>query len=270
MRVLWIFTLLLLCSAPNALASGEDGAAIATRFDEANTLMERADATLGEDPDLARSLYSQSAALYRSCIEEGGIDNADLHANLGNAELRAGNVGLAIVSYRRAERLDPTNEIARAGLAAARSRVSVLVNPDPPRFAIDAVFLWRHWVPRTLVFGVGVAAWVGLWLLLGTRLVGRRSVPAGWVVACGAVALLALGGQYAEQRTLYAGDNAVVTALEITGRNGPNAVAYEPTFADPLVDGVECVLLAARDGWRRVRLRDGRTTWLPADALETI
>ncbi len=254
-------------------ASAADGAVdptIAQRFDEANALMERADETLPEDPDLARSLYEQSAALYRSCVEDGGIDNADLHANLGNAELRSGNIGLAVVSYRRAERLDPTNPGARAGLKAARSQIPVRVDPDAPRFAIDALFIWRRWIPRQVVFGAGVLAWLGLWALLGARIAGVWKAPAGWIVACGAVALLTIGGQYAEQRTLYSVNNAVVTALEITGRNGPNAAAYEPTFADPLVAGVECVLLESREGWRHVRLKDGRTTWVPADALETI
>lgn len=268
MRLLLPVLAILLALATPAMGAVDP--TIAQRFGEATALMERADETLPEDPDLARSLYEQSAALYRSCVEDGGIDNADLHANLGNAELRAGNVGLAVVSYRRAERLDPTNPIARAGLRAARAQVPVIVNPDAPRFAIDALFIWRRWIPRSAVFGAGVLAWLGLWALLGARVAGVWKAPAGWIVACGAVALLTLGGQYAEQRTLYSGNNAVVTALAIDGRNGPNAAAYEPTFADPLVSGVECVLLESREGWRHVRLKDGRTTWLPADALETI
>jgi tetratricopeptide (TPR) repeat protein len=253
-----------------AMASPSNEAAIQELFDQANTIVERADALLDEDPELAKSLYGQGAALYRACIEQGGIDNANLHANLGNAEYRAGNNGLAIVSYRRAERLDPTNAIARAGLVAARSNVSVLVDPDPKGFAIDAVFIWRKWVPRSAVFGAGVIAWLGLWGALGLRAMGLWRMPTGWVVAFSAVALVTLGGQYAEQRLLYHGQNLVVTAPEIVGHNGPNPDAYQPSFADPLVSGVECVLLEERDGWRRVRLNDGRTTWLPADALETI
>lgn len=270
MKRLLVFFLLALSLAPAMAHAGPVGDDIVAMFNEANAIYERADETLAEDPQLARAYYAQSAALYRACIEQGGIDNADLHANLGNAELRAGNVGLAIVSYRRAERLDPTNPIARAGLAAARSQVGVVVDPDAPRFAIDALFLWRQWVPRWLVFGVGALAWVGLWWALGVRSFGLRRVPAGVIASLGAVALLTIGGQYAEQRTLYHGRNAVVIAPEILGRNGPNTVAYQPTFADPLVAGVECVVLEERNGWRHVRLNDGQTTWLPADAIETI
>jgi len=258
--------MLLLVWAPVGAIAAPTDDGIRSMFDGANALIERADVAQADDPRLAASLSAQAAALYRACIERGGIDNADLHADLGNAELRAGNVGLAIVSYRRAERLDPTNPIARAGLASARSGVRVLVEPDAPRFAVDA----RRWVPRSIVFGAGLLAWLGLWGMLGLRAVGITRVPAGWITACAAAALVTLGGQYAEQRTLYHGRHAVVTAPEIVGRNGPNPIAYQPTFADPLVAGVECVLLETRDGWRRVRLRDGRTTWLPGDALETI
>jgi len=267
----WILLILMaLVTTPAVALAGEAPDAIAGMFDEANGLVERADATLATDPKLARSLYAQGAALYRSCIEQGGIDNADLHADLGNAEYRAGNIGLAIVSYRRAERLDPTNPVARAGLNAARSQVGVVVNPDGPRFAIDALFVWRKWVPRSVVFGVGVLAWLGLWGAIGLRTLGLARAPMGLIIACAALALLTLGGQYAEQRTLYNGYNVVVTAPEVVGHNGPNPVAYQPTFAEPLVAGVECAAFEERDGWRHVRLNDGRTTWLPDDAIETI
>jgi len=265
-----LILMLLLVLAPSLADASPDERAIRTMFDDATALIDRADAVFAEDPGMSASLSAQAAALYRSCIERGGIDNADLHANLGNAELRAGNVGLAIVSYRRAERLDPTNPIARAGLRTARSNVIVIVNPDAPRFAIDALFVWRRWVPRSLVFGVGLLAWLGLWGTLGFRAARVWRAPGGLIAACAGLALLTLGGQYAEQRTLYHGKNAVVTADEIIGRNGPSTAAYRASFADPLVGGVECVLLEERDGWRRVRLNDGRTTWLPAAALETI
>ena len=268
-RVIPVLMLLLAWSPGGAFAAAPADD-IPAMFDNANALIDRADTTPAEDPTLAASLSAQAAALYRACIERGGIDNADLHADLGNAELRAGNVGLAIVSYRRAERLDPTNPIARAGLNAARKRVSVVVSPDAPKFAIDALFIWRKWVPRSVVFGVGLLAWLGLWGTLGLRAMGFFRVPTGWIAASAAAAIVTLGGQYAEQRTLYNGRNAVVTAPEIVGRNGPNPSAYGASFADPLVAGVECVLLENRDGWNRVRLNDGRTTWLPADALETI
>jgi hypothetical protein len=270
MRLLLLLLVMMSPMTSSVSLASLDGASVQAMFDEANALIERADETMLDDPMLSRSLSGQSAALYRACIEQGGIDNANLHSNLGNAEFRAGNIGLAIVSYRRAERLDPTNPVARAGLVAARSRVGALINPDPPTFAVDAVFVWRKWIPRSAVFGAGVIAWLGLWSLLGLRVTGLCRAPAGWMIGLLAVALLTLGGQYAEQRLLYHDDNAVVIALEIVGRNGPNPVAYQPTFADPLVSGVECVLLEERDGWNQVRLKDGRTTWLPADALETI
>lgn len=268
-RVMLLAVLIIRFVAAPAVAS-VDAETVLQRFDEANALIDQADGVIADDPALARSLAAQAAALYRSCVEDGGIDNADLHANLGNAEFRAGNVGLAIVSFRRAERLDPGNPIARAGLRAARSKVSVLVEPDAGRFAIDALFLWRRWVPRPVVFGAGLVAWLGLWVALGARGAGFWRAPTGLIMGCAALALVSLGGQLAEQLTLYHGNNAVVTAPEVVGRNGPNSAAYQPSFADPLVAGVECVVLEQREGWRKVRLKDGRTTWLPDAALETI
>jgi len=261
--------LLLIFSSPAARGQMESGE-IRGLFERANELMRLADVTLGEDPALAESLYAQSAALYRACIQRGKIDNADLHANLGNAELRAGNTGLAIASYRRAERLDPGNPIARAGLREARSMVTVAVAPEPPSMVIDALFVWRRWAPRSVVFGLGLCAWLGLWGLLALRTGGVAHVGAGWIIACAVAAAIALGGQYAEQRVLYSGDHAVVTAPEVIGRNGPHPVAYQPSFAEAIVEGVECSVLERRDGWARVRLKDGRTTWLDADALEVI
>lgn len=64
--------------------------------------------------------------------------------------------------------------------------------------------------------------------------------------------------------------SAVVIAPEVIGRNGPDAGAYEATFSAPIQAGVEATILETRSEWVRVRLADGRTTWLPTDAVEVV
>ena len=52
---------------------------------------------------------------------DDGVDNGKLYYNLGNAQLQIGDLGQAIVSYRRAERLIPNDSNLRENLRFARS-----------------------------------------------------------------------------------------------------------------------------------------------------
>jgi tetratricopeptide (TPR) repeat protein len=77
----------------------------------------------------ALAAFRSSAEGWRQVIAAGGNGPAAWF-NLGNAELRAGNLGEAIAAYRRAERLDPIDDDIAANLAEARRRVTRPIEAD--------------------------------------------------------------------------------------------------------------------------------------------
>ena len=56
----------------------------------------------------ANGRYAEAAQAYQQLIDQGAADSA-VYYNLGNAYMRLGNLGQAIVNYQRAAQLDPVS-----------------------------------------------------------------------------------------------------------------------------------------------------------------
>lgn len=70
----------------------------------------------GDNFQLAQQLYTKA-------MHDGGT-SATLFYNLGNTYYRQGNLGMAVVCYERALRLDPTDEYARANLEFVQTKLT--------------------------------------------------------------------------------------------------------------------------------------------------
>jgi tetratricopeptide (TPR) repeat protein len=101
-----------------------------------------ASGALEHDFDVANDLYQKGD--YDGAIESylavlsGGVDNAALHYNLGNAYFKTGRLGIAIACYHRALRLEPRNDDIRANLEFARQYLVDKVDPT----AQSPIWMW--------------------------------------------------------------------------------------------------------------------------------
>ena len=68
--------------------------------------------------------YAEAAQLYTGIVTQG-MESAPLYFNLGNAHFKNGDLGLAVLYYTKAKRLDPGNEDIRNNLQFARQYTSV-------------------------------------------------------------------------------------------------------------------------------------------------
>src|SRR5262249_15505580 len=147
--------------------------------------------------------YAEAAAEYEHVLGTG-VASANVYFNLGHADLKAGDVGRAVLAYERARRLAPGDPDVRANLAFAREQNGE--DDEPPRWTRVAFPLATVW-PSDTVLAVAAAAWWALFLLLAARLllpVARRAL--GWAV-------LAAGGPFGLSRTSPAGPVWSVASL---------------------------------------------------------
>lgn len=88
------------------------------------SVLPAAAASLTEQADSAYSAgkYQEAAEGYMRVIKEQGV-SAPLYYNLGNAEYRQGHLGLAILNYERALRIDPTFSQARKNLEFVNTKI---------------------------------------------------------------------------------------------------------------------------------------------------
>jgi len=252
-------------------ASGpEPGATPEAVFAFANRAFVEAASLRDERPAEVRVRLDEAIEGFRTLIDDDGISNPKLHYNLGNAYMMRGDVGRAIVEYRRAARLAPEDENLRANLAYARSKVETSFEADEASRLYSTLLGWQDRFSVRGRLGVfaglfGLAWAVGLVRLTGA---GRRAAPR-WLMVVLLVASLApavsLGLTAQRQSQTY----GVVVGEAAAGLKGPDP-SYEPSFTRALAPGVEFEVLEQRAGWVYARLPDGRTTWLERGAVELV
>ncbi|MEW6252930.1 MAG: tetratricopeptide repeat protein, partial [Planctomycetota bacterium] len=202
-------------------------------------------------------------------LRESGIRSAALEYNLGNTHFRLGDLGRAILHYRRAERRAGGEARVQANLRYARGRVEPQIPASGETRLTRQLLFWHYRTTLT------VRAWIMLilaaiaWPLLFLWLQRRRN---GLLIAgsIGVIASFALGASVLWQMHDQAARPAAVTvAAEEYLRLGRGANA-DRALKQPLGPGVELRILQQRGDWVEVRLPNDQTGWLPQGAVERV
>ena len=255
------------------LAAGPTLAPEALRglLEQANEKFRQATRVASEDPAAAKLLYQESIVRFEKIVSAGNVRNGKLFYNLANAYLLQGDVGRAILNYRRAERLTPDDHNLQGNLAFARSQVRDSIPAPPQRRVLDTVLAWHDGLPVLPRLAVFVLAFDLIWLLAALKLFNLARFSLRLPVAMLAVvAALCLGSLVVDEVGNRRANEAVIMAAQVMGRKGPDPVGYAPSFNAPLHAGVELSIVETRPGWYLVRLRDDRETWLPAASVERV
>ena len=235
---------------------------------------------LDDDPAAARTRFQEAARGYQELLDNGA-HSSGAWFNLGNALLRSGNVGEAIVAYRRAERIDPSNDDVAANLAEARSRVESRIEPDANNMSFTTVAGWWHSVSPTTRLWIGLVAWVLFWALLALRYARRRNeqaqeerefARAGWLAGIWGtitIAVIAAGTLLFDTAFARMYPVGVLTNDQVVLRSG-NGEGFGAIAEEPLHEGVEFTILELRPGWWRVELADGTVGWIPAQDAQAV
>jgi hypothetical protein len=225
---------------------------------------------LNTDPTTARMRLGEAAATWEEIVHDAEIQSSAMQYNIGNARLLGGDVGRAILAYRRAERLHVGSGVrVETNLEQARSQVRTKIDAGAESWFLRIVFYWHERVPgrwRCFVFfGTFVFCWVWFIARLVLKVRGlpqwRASIGRWPGVTSGVVAMILLGSLLADEGRWFERDAGVVLK-ETVGRKGPSESGYAASFSEALAPGVEFEILESRSGWLFVKLADGRTTWV--------
>jgi tetratricopeptide (TPR) repeat protein len=212
--------------------------------------------------------YSTAIRLYTGLIQRGVNQDGVIHFNLGNAYYQTGDLGRALVSYRRAQTFIPRDADLNQNIGRVRGeRIDLESDESGLLDGLSAVttsiltfgeLAWLVWVwwlisfsslcaailrpnwretLRPILIVVGVLATIGVFLLVG-RLAASRLRPPAVVVEKTVPVMSGPGERYLELFELHA-------AAELT-----------------VVD--------TRGEWTRFHLPDGREGWIPEAAIERV
>lgn len=210
--------------------------------------------------------YADAAAVYERLLG-GGVASANTYFNLGNAYLKAGDVGRAVLAYERARRLAPGDPDLRANLGFAREQAAA---QEPAPWWARVVFPFAAARASDTLLRWAAATWWALALLLGVRqLVPAAGRVASRAAVVAAVVLVVIGSSAAYRLlTVDLRRTAVVVAP------GEVAVRFEPSDSGTVhfqaKPGATLRLLGEREGWVQVGRDDGRRGWIQAGAVEAL
>lgn len=239
-----------------------------TILSEAQAAYDRGVAALSQRGAESSAHFLDSASRYQLLVD-AGVRSAPLHYNLANAYLQAGDLGRAILHYRNAARIAPSDARVRENLAHARSLTIDQIPQAPARAILDRLFAWRHITPFATRLWLAAASYLAWWaLLLAARARHRPSITrTAWVCAAVSVVLGSTCGYDLWRERAHR--EGVILVDEVVLRKG-NGDSFAPAYRERLHPGVEFVLLEERPGWLSIRLPDGSEGWIKADQAATI
>ena len=233
-------------------------------LNQANESFRQANST--KDSEQAEKLYEKAILAFEKIAEQGQIKNAKLYYNLGNAYFLKGDIGKAILNYRRAEKLDSSDTNIQKNLTFARSKRIDKVGAKTERKVLQTLFFWHYdfaiktkFLLTCIFFGIVCICVAGMiWF-------GRS---ASWVtpaVICTVLTVCLLSSLIVESRTKASRICGVITAKEVIARQG-DGQNYSPSFKDPLHNGTEFDVLESRLGWLHIKLFNDSDGWIPNSA----
>ncbi len=246
LRGLLAGTVLLLFGIPEVARALDAGA----RFREANA-------------KFASGQYVRAADEFRAILDSGQV-SAALLFDLGNAESRAGRVGHAILSYRRALALAPRDPDILANLRQTRAAADLEAPQRSGWQQVAAIQTVDGWA--WLATG---AAWVACTLVIVATL--RRSPlpgPSRWPPAAVlALAVAAITCGLLARTRLEQLDEAVVLDPPPSLRVAPFEAA---TASTRLIAGSTVAWEREHGGYVLVRTSDGQAGWLARTEVERV
>lgn len=209
-----------------------------------------------------RVLMIKAAGQFRSLIEDHEIENGYLYFNMGNAYFEADEIGRAILSYRRAEKLLPGSVDLQYNLAQARSRLN-LTAPESSwgEKVLEGLVFWHTMINYDLRRNLFVASFILVWVILAV-MIFRRHIFLRMGLILMIVTTLGFGGSYLfSYYQLNMVPAGVITVDGSIARKGPG-LGYDSFYEKPLPGGTEFVVREKRKEWMKIRLSVGDEVWI--------
>jgi hypothetical protein len=211
----------------------------------------------------ARPHFARAAELYEE-LRHRGANNPELHRNLGHAYLLAGDLPMAILTYRRGLQQVPRDRGLEDDLATTRALV---VYAGAGNFGRPPRDDWPPWLPHLSClawFGIAtlfyVLAWpcgVRWWLTRRGHLLAMGIVTV--LIACTASVIAWAEAQRQQDDAEHPVVVMAADGVRLRRGDGPN---FPPRYEVPLNRGVEARLLYRRNDWLQIELSGGEVGWV--------
>jgi len=211
----------------------------------------------------------RAASLYEQLVNEKGVRNGYLYYNSANCYFHLGQVGKAILNYRRAEKLTPNYSDLKQNIKSALARRKDRIEKSQIRSIAQTLFFWHNLMSLRTKITLFSSLFSVIWILLLVKLFLRRPIVKWGVVVCIFVTVVfgvsAALDVYADRSVRF----GVILSEATTPRKGPGE-SYAESFKEPLHEGTEFRLRDAQGEWFLVELDNGKLCWVISKHVELI
>jgi len=238
-------------------------------FNQANDSFRQANSA-GNDTDKANSLYEKAVLGYEKIIHEGNVKNPKLYCNLANAYLLKGDIGNAILNYRRAENLDKSNSEIEKNLTFARSRRMDKIEIKTEKQVLQTLLFWHYGLSMKAKFILSFICFAVFCFSLAYMIWFGRRTSLTFITCIAAILFLCfIGSLSIEQYSRTVNLSGVIIADQVAAYQG-DGTNYPTSFKAPLHTGTEFDLMERRPGWFHIKLADGSDGWIVQNTAEII
>jgi tetratricopeptide (TPR) repeat protein len=215
----------------------------------------------------ANSLYSEkqyakSVDAYESLIQDG-VRNGYLFYNLGNAYIRMGKTGLAILNYVRAQNLIPRDENLVANLKFAIQQTQDKIEA-PHLGTLNILFFWvkDFSLSELLYFSIclNFVFWctLALWMFFPYLKIARNTLLFILMLS-----FISIAVKIKNESDLKLG---VILSEKVEVKSGRS---LDTITLFQLHEGALVNIVGKHDNWLEVRLNDKQKGWVPQNSLGT-
>ncbi|MBN1219826.1 MAG: tetratricopeptide repeat protein [Anaerolineae bacterium] len=231
----------------------------------AQTEVSPTEAMLRANQSYEAGQYAGAIAIYEAIVE-AGIESSEVYYNLGNAYFKQGDLGRAILNYRRAQRITPRDADIATNLNF--SRTQTIDQFEGEAELTNMVQVAEQWLTLNEAAVLALILWVLFcYFVVLAILAPRLRRVFGWMATV--LALFLVIGLISTINRLYTDwqyPPAVIITQEVDITSGPGgADQYLVEFS--LHAGTEVRILESRPGWQRITLPGDLQGWVPAEAV---
>ncbi len=214
--------------------------------------------------------YAAAAEAYNAILDTGQ-HSSDLYYNLGNAYYRQDELGLAILNYERALRINPHFRDARQNLELAYSKTEDQIDTLPQIFLVkwaQSVVAWfspNGWLVVLLLLTALLGAFVAIFFVSRDYAWRKRSLLIGLLVSL--LLLLAVGCTIASHVRYNRHDKAIITSPMIVMKGSPEAHSIDKMI---LHEGTPVNIDETLGDWHKIHIADGTTGWVESSDITII
>ncbi len=206
--------------------------------------------------------FSEAAKGFES-LASGSIKNPYLYYNTGNAYLKAGDLGRAILWYERAKYLLPNDPDLNFNLDYAMGLVKDKNESSPE--IMDILFFWDRLFPARVIQGSAVFFSFVFFAWASIRAIKNKKIFSGTgIMLCVIFFLVTMMAMVQYQQKAFR-PNAVIVQDEVSVRSG---ITDTSTKLFSLHAGTKVSVEEERQGYLKIRFSKDRVGWVKAaDAI---